>query len=375
MRVLFWTDQFWPLIGGVEVLATRFVSDMQQRGHELAVVTNHVGLNLSDNYHGIPIYRFAFTEALVSQDVNLILEIRMKVGQLKKTFSPDLIHIASILPSVFFHLHTARYDQCPLLVTEQTLSQRAQHNAQTILKQILTTAQWIVGCSRCVLSELQQYMPEITSRSSVIYNGSDPPDLEPAPLPADPARLLCLGRLAPEKGFDVALRAMPMILDRHPQTQLLIAGEGPLRDELEQLTRNLALNRSVQFSGWVTPEKVPELMNKSTMVLVPSRIESFGLVALEAAFMARPVVATVVGGLPEVVEHEKTGVLVEPEDADQLAHAAVDLLDNEKRMAQMGSDGRKLGIERFRWTRYLDAYETLYEKLTAKWPVTESVSP
>jgi glycogen(starch) synthase len=98
--------------------------------------------------------------------------------------------------------------------------------------------------------------------------------------------------------------------------------------------------------------------------MIPSRQEAFGLVALEAALMARPVVATRVGGLPEVVVHEETGLLVEPENPEKLADAAEYLLAHVKTATKMGLAAQARAQEIFGWQRYIDAYDTLYQQLT-----------
>jgi glycosyltransferase involved in cell wall biosynthesis len=104
-------------------------------------------------------------------------------------------------------------------------------------------------------------------------------------------------------------------------------------------------------------------MNTATLVLIPSRRESFCLVALEAALMARPLVATRVGGLPEVVVHQQTGLLVEREDVRGIADAVSFLLERPETAAQMGKAARLRAREVFSWDRCVDAYDTLYRRL------------
>jgi glycogen(starch) synthase len=176
--------------------------------------------------------------------------------------------------------------------------------------------------------------------------------------------LLCLGRLSPEKGFDVAVTAFASLVNRFPNARLVIVGEGPERTKLECQIRKLGLTHRVELAGEVAPEEVPGLLNTVTMVLLPSRQESFGLVALEAALMARPVVATRVGGLPEVVLHEQTGLLVENENSGALAEAAAFLLTQPATAMKMGQTARLRAHHTFSWQRHVDAYDALYQRLT-----------
>jgi glycogen(starch) synthase len=213
-----------------------------------------------------------------------------------------------------------------------------------------------------VLADARQLVPEIIPRSSVVYNGLSLPDVPPAPLPFDPPLLLCLGRVVEDKGFDVALKAFALLVDGFPRTRLLIAGDGPARPALARQAADLGLADVVEFTGWVVPEKVPELMNRATVVVIPSRWrEAFSLVALQAAQMQRPVVATRVGGLPEVVVHQQTGLLVEKEDARALAKALAYLLAQPRVAMEMGQAGRYRAQEVFSWDRHINTYDTLYK--------------
>jgi glycogen(starch) synthase len=182
----------------------------------------------------------------------------------------------------------------------------------------------------------------------------------------DAPKLLCLGRLCNEKGFDLALNAFASVIDRFPHARLIIAGDGPERALLEQQATRLGLNKAVDFSGWVSPEQIPALLNSVSAVLMPSRWEALPLVAIEAAFMARPVVATRVGGLPELVVHERTGLIIDKEDSGTLAEAMVFLLIHPNRATELGQAARTRAQDIFSLRRCIDAYDALYHKLAKK---------
>jgi glycogen(starch) synthase len=124
------------------------------------------------------------------------------------------------------------------------------------------------------------------------------------------------------------------------------------------------VKHAVSLVGMVSPTDVPALMSRATIVLVPSRDEEgFGLVALEAAFAERPVIASQVGGLPEVVLNGKTGLTVPPDDAPALASAIASLLQDRSRAAALGTAARTRALEHFSVSRMADQYEALYERL------------
>jgi glycogen(starch) synthase len=362
MRVLFWSAVFWPTIGGVEVLAAKLLPALRKRGHEFIVVTPKSYSNLPDYtlYNGIPVHRLAFRNDSTENMIEYVLDVRRRVLRLKQNFLPDLIHINAVGRGDFFHLTTNHTHRIPAVVT---LHGRWEEEIEPVVRHTLRNADWIAGCSSAILDQGRQLVPEISCRSSIIYNGVEFPPLPPEPLPFDPPRIVCLGRLACEKGFDLALTAFASILDRFPQARLSIVGNGPARTALEQQAAKEKISQAVEFTGWVAPERVPALINDATIVVMPSREDSLPLVALEAARMARPIVATRVGGLPEVVLHQQTGLLVEKENAGGLADAISFLIAHPDAAVQMGRAAQSRVQTVFSWERHVNAYDALYRQL------------
>lgn len=199
-----------------------------------------------------------------------------------------------------------------------------------------------------------------------LYNGLTPPDLTPAPLPYDPIHIVCAGRLVKDKGFDVALTAFRSFLETYPDAFMTIAGDGADRAELEEFAADIEVMDSVHFRGWVDRGEIPALMNSATMVIVPSRWqEPFGLVALQASQVARPVIATRVGGLPEVVADRETGLVVEPDDPQNLLAAMHELAEKPDLARRLGARGRERAFGQFTMTRCADRYDAVYRRVAA----------
>ena len=365
MRVLFWSETFWPRVGGVETLAARLLPALRSRGHEFIVITWE-STKIPDviGYRDIPIYRFPFFSAGDRGSLVPLLESRRRVVDVKKQFAPDLIHINSYGSSVLFHLNTAAAHPALSLLTLHQALPDEPIGRDSLLGHVLQSAAWVTACSAFVLGHARRLVPEIVARSSVIHNGMAITPQPPSPISFDPARILCLGRLVPEKGFDLALAAFRLVLRRFPSARLLVAGEGRELNNLQRQAAELGLALSVEFAGAVPPDKVAELIAESTLVVVPSRIEGFGLVALEAASMARPVVASLVGGLPEVIVHERTGLLTESENSEALAAAVVRLLEQPEQSERMGLAARERVQTEFAWKCHVDAYDDLYRTLS-----------
>jgi glycogen(starch) synthase len=366
MRVLFWCPAFWPEIGGIQSFAAALLPALQEHGYQFAVVTGKTDdHNDATQYKGIPIYRFPFHHPKSYADLDQLMRLRQDLKELKNAFSADLVHVNSVDLSLFFYLTDTPQSTRSLVTLHGNWPTRDGTN-NTLVERLLRTADWVVGCSESVLEQGRRLVPALSRRSSVIYNGREPPPFEPQPLSTHTPCLLCIGRLVPEKGFDVAVTAFGKIHRRFPEARLILAGDGTEKEKLHHQVYDLGLTDRVEFTGWVTQDETLRLLDRATLVVIPSRQEGFSLVAAEAAAMARPVVATRVGGLPEVVQDEKTGVLVPSEDGDALAQAISFLLDHPETAIQMGKAGRRRVGEKFRWDRHVDAYAALYQRLTSK---------
>jgi glycosyltransferase involved in cell wall biosynthesis len=186
---------------------------------------------------------------------------------------------------------------------------------------------------------------------------------EPPPPTAEP-RLLCVGRLVPIKGHATLLSAFAEARRDVPGLSLEIAGDGPLRGELEAQASRLQLGDSVHFAGRVAP--VAPVYERAAVVVVPSLGEGFGMVALEASERGRAVVASAVGGLPEIVEEGRTGMLVPPSDPDALAAAIVALASDPQRAAELGRAARERAVAEFSLERCADRIDQLYRAALAR---------
>ena len=193
-----------------------------------------------------------------------------------------------------------------------------------------------------------------------IVNYGIAPRGEPRPYTASAPHLLCVGRLIPIKGHIVLLRAFAEARKSVPGLTLDIAGRGPLEPALKALARELAVADAVRFLGYVSP--IQQAIEESAVIVVPSMGEGFGMVALEAMERARPVIAAAIGGLGELVEHEETGLLVAPGEAEPLAHAIVRLAGDLDLAARMGEAGRRRALSEFLEERCTTRTEELYRE-------------
>jgi glycosyltransferase involved in cell wall biosynthesis len=167
----------------------------------------------------------------------------------------------------------------------------------------------------------------------------------PAPWPAE-VSVAAIGALERCKGVDILLEAWAQVVARAPQARLVLAGDGSWRTAVKTQITELGLTGSIELLGHVTRAQVSHLLDRSWCLVLPSRSEGLPRVILEAFARGRPVVATRVGGSPELVRDGQTGYLVDPEHADQLAEALLDVLSDPLRATRMGATARHLVVER-----------------------------
>jgi glycosyltransferase involved in cell wall biosynthesis len=209
------------------------------------------------------------------------------------------------------------------------------------------------------------------SSITVVMNGADLRRFSPAPANEPPsefgARMIFACRqLFPRKGIRFLIEAVARLKPKYPDISLIIAGDGFERPVLEELTRTLGIADKTRFLGWVANKELPRYFRSSSVSVIPSLEEGFGIPAAEAMGCEIPVVATDAGGLPEVVENGVTGYVVPKGDAGALAAAIDRLLADDALRSRMGKAGRTRAVERFDWDLSVKQFEAVYDSVLKK---------
>ncbi|MFC1658644.1 glycosyltransferase family 4 protein [Candidatus Omnitrophota bacterium] len=173
-----------------------------------------------------------------------------------------------------------------------------------------------------------------------------------------------IGRLVWEKGLPYFIQAAKRVLAYEPTARFLIVGEGPLRNRLKDLVKRLEIEKNIIFTGWRTDIK--EIISTLDMLVLSSLREGMPLVVLEAMALAKPVVATDIEGLREVVINGSTGILVTPRNPDSLKDAIIHLLKDKVEASRMGIAGRKLVEDKFSLREMVQQHEQFYDTLVTQ---------
>lgn len=358
MKALFWTDGFWPRTGGIETQGLEFIKGMHQRGHEYRVFAQQDFPHYKERevYEGISIRRFNFT--LVQQSLSYLRVIQNELQETIDEFQPDFIHLnaSSGLAALVFLLIKTMF-QIPVILTLHAPFFYNKKNP--FLAQIIDSAHLVCCVSQWVLDQTKALLPEAKNKLKLIYNGLSPQNTSATPLSFHPPVILLLGRLSEEKGFDTAIQAFALLKKRHFEGKLIVAGGGPEALFLKKLVMELALEQCVEFTGELEREAGLYWINQATLVVVPSYFESFGLVALEAMHLRRPVIASKIGGIQEVVLDHETGFLVPPHDPIALSEAIYTLLSDPNKATELGLNGYKRAMSCFTLEENMKMYEDL----------------
>lgn len=277
--------------------------------------------------YGVTIERLVIS---ADYDISLIWRLRARLRQLQ----PDIVH-THLIHADLFGVLAARLAGVPLVIM-------GRHNDDAFRRhwflRIINGLLWRITDGGIVISSALarfiqniEYAPHDKLRvvhyglpTSKPLNATDRSDLRShvrreLGLSEEALIIGMACRLMPQKGVTFALRAFALCVANFPHARLVIAGDGPLRETLENQARQLNLGERVCFLGWVTD--VPRLMLGFDLFLMPSLWEGFGLVLLEAMQARLPIIASHISAIPEIVVHGETGLLVLPSDAEGLASA------------------------------------------------------
>jgi glycosyltransferase involved in cell wall biosynthesis len=204
----------------------------------------------------------------------------------------------------------------------------------------------------------------------LVFNGTDLRRFSPAPAgEADPRfgpnMIFACRQLFPRKGIRFLIEAAAQLKPRFPDLKVVVAGDGFERPDLIALAERLGITRDVTFLGWVPNSELPQYYRAAALSVIPSLEEGFGIPAAEAMGCETAVVASDAGGLPEVVEHGVTGLIVPRGDSNALAAAIGDLLADPARRARMGQAGRERALRLFDWDRSAEQFEQIYAGIGA----------
>ncbi len=352
-------------VGGVQSHVRGLALWLSRRGFRVSVVSRRVGLTdlrlqESEGYYVVNSL-LPFEAIFVPPDPRDIEDV---ISKLK----PDVVHSHHIFTlTPLLALKVASDLGIPRVATNHTIF--LAHDFRmfwSIASLILPTryylqyAQAIISVSRAADTFVESIMgSDLRARRFIVPNAVDTLRIRPPEREPEDNIILFVGRLVYRKGLHVLVKALQRIKGR--DFKLYVVGGGYMEIPARMLAKAYGVEDKVEFLG-VVPEDVKiELYRRAKIVVVPSILnESFGIVALEAMAAGRPVIASRVGGLEDVVVNGETGILVEPGSEEQLAEAIELLLGDEPYRRRLGANARRVVEERYSWDVVLDRIVDVY---------------
>ncbi|MGD0394175.1 MAG: glycosyltransferase family 4 protein [Acidimicrobiales bacterium] len=392
-RVALLPSSYPPSLGGVEELTRHLALSLRAAGDEVEVWTGHPDDGVPETVEildgivvrrlpmPLPATHWSAVRRSAVTGTRSLLSLRSAVA----AFRPDVLHVQCFGPNGVYAHALSRLTGLPLVVTLQgeTLMDDtdifdASRVLRTSLRAALRTAAAVTGCSAFTLADAEKRFGLAPGRGRVIPNGVDlfeagtgPSDVHSngrsGPFATvqdgpDGPYILALGRVVEKKGFDLLLAAYAALDETARTADLVVGGQGEAMAGLRHTASALGITDRVHFVGRLSRQEVAEAMAGATLFVMPSRLEPFGIVILEAWRAGAPVVATNRGGPPEFVRDGNDGVLVDPFDTTAFACVLESLLLDPDRRRRVGDAGY-LRVRSFGWVDIAERYREVYSSV------------
>jgi L-malate glycosyltransferase len=365
-------------VGGSGVVATELAASLAARGHEVHVLSSDIPFRLRHEMRNVRFHRVETPAYPLFREPQYVLSLSTSIVEVAREHRLDIVHAHYAVPHAACaylarQILAASRASVPKIVTtlhgtDITLVGSDPSYTETVAF-CIDQSDGVTAVSQSLREDTHRHL-RIRSAIVVIPNFLDCGHWTARPDPAlrlqlcPPDRyeglLLHVSNLRPVKRLDAVVDVFARVRERHP-VKLLVVGDGPERPHLEQLATDANVSEHVEILG--EQDDVRGILSVADVFLLPSAQESFGLAALEAMACGLPVVASRVGGLPEVIEHGRTGFLIAPEDTASMAAAASRLLEDRGLHTRVAETARASVAERFCEGMIVPQYESLYRRL------------
>ena len=384
MNVLMMPTLYHPHLGGVEIAAANLCQELVALGHKVEVLTNRWprGLAREDTVEGIRVRRLPFALPTLRGRGVLTSPIRfvqswLGFERVLRAGSYDVVNLHYLSEAALYARLCCRPRGLPIVASThgsdiEGLPPGADSPRARLARRTLGTAAAITANSCSLADAVCRLMGRAPRQGvTVIGNGVRVEEFDHATdasaVPAKPF-VLGVGRLTAVKGFDLLIRAFGPVARRVPELLLVLVGHGEEEAALRRLAAECGISGRVVFAGRVPHQGVAAFFQRCEFLVVTSQREGFGIVSLEAMACRKAVVATAVGGLPEVVSDGTTGLLVKERTPEAMAAAMLCLLDDSQFALQLGRTGRQVVESRFTWksvaSRYLEVFRSVLRPAT-----------
>ncbi|HVZ77305.1 MAG TPA: glycosyltransferase family 4 protein [Gemmatimonadaceae bacterium] len=364
LRIALVTEYYYPHLGGVCEHVHFFAREARRRGHHVDIITSHIE-GAEEQPNVIRIGRSQPVQANGSQArITLGFGLRRQMRQLLRQGRYDIVHVHSPLTPVL-PLLAIDEAECPVVGTFHTYFDRSLGYKlfNRYMQRRLDKLSAAIAVSHSTTVALNRYFK---ADWRIIPNGIDAhvfrPDVPPPPeIRTDVPSILFLGRFDPRNGLDTLIDAFKRVKARGRRAQLVVVGDGPLRDHYYGLAGN---DPDITFVGAVL-EGRPSYYAHSSVYACPTTKASFGITLLESMACETPIVCSDILGFQDVVKHEREALMVPCGDRDALADALIRLIDDPALRERLGRRGREESLQ-YDWSAVTESVLGVYHSILGR---------
>jgi len=359
----------YPTFGGSGIIATELGRHLARLGDEVHFISSALPYRLPAFERNIVFHEVVLEAYPLFQNAPpLALALATKMAEVAETQDLDVLHVHYAMPfaaSAFLAKHLVAPARLPVVTTLHGTDITVvgqQPSLVRMTKFTIESSDRVTAVSEA-LREATIDTLGVKKSIEVIPNFVDPQIFAPRrrrpPLlaPAGARVIMHASNFRPVKNVEMVVRIFAAVHERM-DARLVMVGDGPDKPRAEELARHLGVGKHVLFLG--NQEVMEELLPLADLLLLPSSTESFGLVALEAMAAGVPVVASRVGGLPELITHGTSGFLEDPADLDAHVRAALRVLENHRLHHRVGRAARARAVSEFHVDRVVERYRAVY---------------
>lgn len=330
----------------------KWVMSLAERGYAVCVISLE-----GDKIPGVDVVRFSRFGKLS------YLKHASKAAKAALEFKPDIVHVHYAGGYGIWGVKTRFHPLVLSVWGSDVESLPKSFFYRPFIKSVLTHADKITATSESLKKSTINVLESSKGKIDVIPFGVSVPD-STSELPiTDFCSAIYLKHLEAVYAPDILIQATALVIDKFPDFKLSICGNGSMKEQLIKLVQNLKLEKNIQLLGYIESSEVYELIKQHHFMVMPSLKEGFGVAAVEACACARPIVATNVGGIPEIVTDGHNGYLVNPNSVQELADGMLKMISDRERMIEMGRNGYEIAKQKFDWEKSVDQMCALYESL------------
>ena len=383
MRILVFSASYHPVLGGLQTAVQALAAEWQATGHDIQIITQRYPRRLPayEKIDGLSVWRRLFLTPewryirygrpdLFLTGWYYYYTTQTWLDRKMQEFQPDVVNLHFPDAQIPFVLKLRERYKFRLVVSlhghdverwfqDDNVAKPDKQPKSLQLRQVLQSADFITTCSSYLLKRSICLEAAIRHKGINIPNGVNLARFQDhTPYNHSRPYILAFGRLTKKKGFDLLLQSLATQSQRNKEYDLLLAGDGELSSALYIQAERLGFRERVKLLGRITPEQIVHLLNGCLALVIPSREEPFGIVALEGLAAGKPVLATHVGGLPEILAGSSNR-LVEP-TIDGIV-SGLNWLEDDVNWSSLAQKNRRLAAS-YTWTKAAHKYISVFQR-------------